>query len=231
MSRQTTARLAATTLITASALAIAGFTALGSVFEYPQILEEPTSDILALYREHQGAVMGWFLVLVISAAMLAPAGLLLGRLTGGTLGRWIAATGVAAATVQVIGLQRWVTLVPGISDDALDPARRAAAEDRFEFLHTLLGKVVGETIGYALTAAFTVLVVIALSRTILPVWLVWTGYASAALIATGIVIPVLDAASLTNFAGYVLWCVWLLGVGFLLLKVRDPRSLSVPSRG
>jgi Domain of unknown function (DUF4386) len=231
MNRQTTARLAAATLIAASTLAIAGFTALGSVFEYPQILEEPTSDILALYREHQGAVIGWFLVLVISAAMLAPAGLLLGRLTGGTLGRWIGATGVAAATVQVIGLQRWVTLVPGISDDALDPTRRAAAEDRFEFLHTLLGKVVGETIGYALTAAFTVLVVIALSRTILPVWLVWTGYASAALIATGIVIPVLDAASLTNFAGYVLWCLWLLGVGFLLLKVRDPRSLSVPSRG
>jgi hypothetical protein len=172
-----------------------------------------------------------FLVLVISAAMLAPAGLLLGRLTGGTLGRWIAATGVAAATVQVIGLQRWVTLVPGISDDALDPARRAAAEDRFEFLHTLLGKVVGETIGYALTAAFTVLVVIALSRTILPVWLAWTGYASAALIATGIVIPVLGAASLTNFAGYVLWCLWLLGVGFLLLRVRDPNSLSVPSSG
>jgi Domain of unknown function (DUF4386) len=231
MNRQTTARLAATTLITASALAIAGFTALGSVFEYPQILEEPTSDILALYREHQGAVVGWFLVLVISAAMLAPAGLLLGRLTGGTLGRWIAATGVAAATVQVIGLQRWVTLVPGISDDALDPARRAAAEDRFEFLHTLLGKVVGETIGYALTAAFTVLVVIALSRTILPIWLAWTGYASAALIATGIVIPVLGAASLTNFAGYVLWCLWLLGVGFLLLRVRDPKSLSVSGRG
>ena len=231
MNRQTTARLAATTLISASALAIAGFTALGSVFDYPQILEEPTSDILALYREHQGAVVGWFLVLVISAAMLAPAGLLLGRLTGGTLGRWIAATGVAAATVQVIGLQRWVTLVPGISDDALDPARRAAAEDRFEFLHTLFGKVVGETIGYALTAAFTVLVVIALSRTILPVWLAWTGYASAALIATGIVIPVLGAASLTNFAGYVLWCLWLLGVGFLLLRVRDPNSLSVPSRG
>jgi hypothetical protein len=230
MNRQTTARLAATTLITASALAIAGFTALGSVFEYPQILEEPTSDILALYREHQGAVVGWFLVLVISAAMLAPAGLLLGRLTGGTLGRWIAATGVAAATVQVIGLQRWVTLVPGISDDALDPARRAAAEDRFELLHTLLGKVVGETIGYALTAVFTVLVVIALSRTILPVWLAWTGYASAALIATGIVIPVLGAASLTNFAGYVLWCLWLLGVGFLLARVRDPNSLSVPSR-
>ena len=35
------------------------------------------------------------------------------------------------------------------------------------------------------------------------------GYAAAALIATGVVIPLLEAASLTNFAGYVAWCVWL----------------------
>ena len=96
---------------------------LGSVFEYPQILEEPTSDILALFREHQGAVMTWFFVLVVSAALMAPAGIWLGRLAGGTLGRWIAGVGIAAATVQVIGLQRWVTLVPGISKDALDPAQ------------------------------------------------------------------------------------------------------------
>ena len=231
MNTQTTARLAAAALITASALAIAGFTALGSVFEYPQILEEPTADILGLYREHQGAVTGWFLVLVISAAMLAPAGLLLGRLAGGTLGRWIAGIGVAAAAVQVAGLQRWITLVPGISDDALDPAQRAEAEDRFELWHTVLGKIVGETIGYVLTAVFTVLVVVALSRTILPRWLAWTGYVAAALIATGVAIPVVDAASLTNFAGYVLWCGWLLGLGFLLLRTPEPVRRAVPARG
>jgi uncharacterized protein DUF4386 len=228
---QTTARLAATALIAASALAIAGFTALGSVFEYPQILEQPTSDIIALYRDHQGAVTAWFLVLVVSAAMLAPAGILLGRLAGGTLGRWIAAVGVAAATVQVVGLQRWITLVPGISDDALDPSRRAEAEERFEFWHLVLGKIIGETTGYLLTAVFTVLVVAALRRTILPAWLAWTGYVAAALIATGVVIPVVEPASLTNFAGYVLWCVWLLGVGFLLLRVRDPARLSPPGQG
>ena len=65
---RTTARLAGGALALASALAIAGFTVLGSVFEYPQILEEPTSDILALFREHEGAVMTWFAVLVVSAA-------------------------------------------------------------------------------------------------------------------------------------------------------------------
>ena len=151
-------------MTSAALLAIAGFTALGSVFDYPQILQEPTDDILALYREHQGAVSGWFLVLVISAAMLAPAGVLLGRLAGGRLGRWIAGVGIAAATVQVIGLSRWVLVRPRSQRGRDRPERSADAKHTFELLHTWLGVALGETLGYALTATFTVLVVIGLSR-------------------------------------------------------------------
>lgn len=224
-----TARLAGTALALASVLAIAGFTVLGSVFEYPQILEEPTSEILALFREHQGAVVSWFLVLVLSAALMAPAGLFLGRLVGGTLGRWIAGIGIAAATVQVIGLQRWATLVPGVSQDALDPARRADAEERFELLHTVLGKIVGETFGYALTATFTVLVVVALSRTIMPRWMALIGYTAAGLIATGVLIPLVEVTSLSNFAGYVAWCVWLLGVAVLLFRAPVSKTATSPA--
>ena len=88
----------------AATLAIAGFTALGSIFDYPSILKEPTADILTAFREQQTAVTGWFLVLIISAALLAPIGVLLGRIAGGRLGTWITGLGVAAATVQVIGL-------------------------------------------------------------------------------------------------------------------------------
>ena len=227
MNDQTLARRAGLALGLASLLAIAGFTVLGSVFEYPQILEEPTADILALYREHESTVRAWFLVLVASAALMAPAGVWLGRLVGGTLGRWITITGVAAATVQVIGLQRWVTLVPGISQDALDPALRAAAEDRFELYHLVLGKIVGETVGYALTATFTVLVVTGLRGKVLPGWLAVTGYLAAALIATGVVIPVVEVASLTNFAGYVVWCAWLLVVAVRLIA---PRRVSGTTR-
>ena len=217
---RTNARLAGAALALAAALAIAGFTALGSIFEYPQILDEPTGDIIALFRQHQTAVMSWFLVLAISAALIAPAGIWLGRMAGGTLGRAIAAVGIAAATVQVVGLQRWVTLVPAISRDALDPARRPAAEHRFELWHTVLGKAIGETLGYALTATFTVLVVVALRRSVLPRWLAIVGYTAAALIATGVVIPLLEAASLTNFAGYIIWCAWLLAVAVVLFRLR-----------
>ena len=221
------ARVAAASLALASLLAIAGFTVLGIVFEYPQILEEPTGDVLSLFRENQASVTTWFLVLVVSAALMAPAGLALGRLTGGRLGRWIAVVGIGAATVQVVGLQRWVTLVPHIAKDALDPPARDDAEARFELWHVLLGKVVGETIGYALTAVFTVLVVQALRRTVLPQWAGLIGHTAAALIATGIAVPLVSGASLTNFAGYVVWCAWLLLVSWLLVRSHGGQPAAV----
>jgi len=213
---RTTARLAAAGLALASALAIAGFTVLGTVFAYPQILHQPTGEILAQFRQHQLAVTSWFGVLMLSAALMAPVGVWLGRLAGGVLGQAITWFGIAAAVVQVAGLQRWLTLVPAISRDALDPGRSAAAEQRFELAHTILGRVIGETLGYAATATFTVLVVLGLRRTVLPRWLSLLGYASAALIATGVAVPLVAAASLTNFAGYVLWCGWLLAVAAVL---------------
>lgn len=201
MSDRTVRRTAALLLVTASALAIAGFTALGSIFDYPAVLKHPAAEILASFREHQSGVTTWFLVLTLGAALLAPAGILLGRLTGGSSGRAIAIVGVAAAVVQVVGLSRWVLLVPGVGADALDAATAAAAVQRFEGLHFWLGTIVGETIGYALTATFTVLVVRAFAA---PVGVRVLGYGSAGLIATGVVIPLgVGVASLTNFAGYV----------------------------
>lgn len=221
------ARRAGVALGLAALLAIAGFTALGSVFSYPQILAENPTEILALYRAHQVGVMAWFGVLVLGAALMAPAGVWLGRLTGGRLGRAITAAGIGAAIVQVAGLQRWLTLVPGISVDAAEPTRQASAVERFSFWHTVLGTAVGETIGYALTATFTVLVVVGLRRRGLSRWLCLGGFLAAALIATGVLVPVLEAARLTNFIGYVLWCGWLLIIAVIL--IRTPRSASAVS--
>jgi hypothetical protein len=221
------ARRAGAAVALAALLAIAGFTALGSVFDYPQILQQPPEEILALFRERQGAVMAWFGVLILGAALLAPAAVWLGRIASGRLGRAIAGVGVAAAAVQVVGLQRWLTVVPGLSSVAIDPARRTWAAHRFNLWHAMLGKVIGETLGYALTATFTVLVVVALRRTLLPRWLSLAGYFAAGLIATGIAVPLVPAFSLTNFAGYAIWCAWLLIVAVLLFRFRDrtPASL------
>lgn len=233
MNITTTRRLAASGMAGAALLAIAGFTALGSIFDYPKILKEPTDHLLETFRENQNAVTAWFLVLVISAALLAPVGVLLGRIAGGTLGRWIAGVGIAAATVQVIGLSRWVLLIPGVSDDATVPALTADAHRTFESLHFWLGTVIGETIGYALTATFTVLVVRSVSvvrpvsrpaaRVLGARWIGYLGYASAALIATGVLVPFgVGPATMTNFIGYVAWCVWLIVMAVVLW--RSPRA-------
>jgi hypothetical protein len=212
-------RLAAALMASASVLAIAGFTALGSVFDYPAVLDSPTAEILESFRAHQTAVVAWFAVLVVSAALLAPVGVLLGRLAGGRIGRWIAGVGVAAATVQVVGLSRWVLLVPRISHDATVSTTAEDARHTFEVLHTWLGEALGETVGYALTATFTVLVVRAVTRRIGPRWLTVAGYGSAGLIATGVLIPLgLDAASITNFVGYVAWCLWLIAMAVVLWR-------------
>jgi hypothetical protein len=99
-----------------------------------------------------------------------------------------------------------------------NPSRQAAAEGRFEFWHTVLGTGVGETAGYTLTALFTVLVVRGLHRSLIPSWLAVIGLVAAAFIVTGVLVPLVHAASLTNFAGYILWCGWLLGVAVTLFR-------------
>src|SRR6476646_4632954 len=82
-----------------------------------------------------------------------------------------------------------------------------------------LGTIVGETVGYALTAAFTVLVVIALTGTIAPRIVGYLGYLAAGLIATGVLILLgVGVASLTNFAGYVAWCLWLIAMAVVLWR-------------
>ena len=227
MSDRTARRTVAVLLATASVLAIAGFTALGSIFDYPAVLKHPAAEILTTFREHQSGVTTWFLILTVSAALLAPAGILLGRLIGGSAGRGIAIVGVAAAVVQVVGLSRWVLLIPGVSADALDPATAAAAVDRFTGLHFWLGTIVGETVGYALTATFTVLVVRAVGA---PIWVRILGYASAGLIAPGVIIPLgVGVASLTNFAGYVLWCLWLIVMAAVLWRAAAAATAETPA--
>lgn len=211
--------VAAVSMTTAALLATAGFTVLGSVFEYPDILKEPTATILAAYRENPTTVSGWFLALTVGAALLAPTAVALGRLVGGRTGRWVTATGVAAAVVQVVGLSRWVLFVPGLSERAQDPASAADAVATFETLHHWLGEVLGETVGYALTATFTVLVVRGLAG--LPRWVAWLGVASAALVATGVLIPVgPEVLELTNFVGYVAWSLWVVVLSVVLWRGR-----------
>jgi hypothetical protein len=221
MNRKVTAAL----LVAAAVLSNLAFTALGSIFNYPDVLKEPVDEILALFRASQGAVVFWFGVLALAASLFAPIAVGVGRLSSEPTMRVAVWVGVAAAAVQVVGLLRWPLLVPGFAagDASSDPATSAAARDSFAAAHLLLGTVIGETFGYLLTAAWTLLVLAALDQTLAGRWFTVLGLVSAVLILSGIFSPLsLAGVDTANFAGYVLWSVWLLA--FAVLLVRRPAN-------
>lgn len=218
-------RLTAALLVAAAVLTTVAFTALGSVFNYPDVLKEPAGDVLAAFRASEGAVTGWFTLMAVSAALFAPIAIGVGRLSDRPAMRLAVPVGLAAGAVQVIGLARWPLLVPGYASDAAstDPAVAAAALDKFETAHRILGTIVGETFGYLLTASWTMLVLAAIGRDIAGRWFSVLGGVSAGLVLAGVLSPLdLPVIDLANFVGYILWSAWLLAFAALLL--RRPRS-------
>jgi hypothetical protein len=224
-------RLTASLMIIAAVLANVGFTALGSIFNYPDVLNEPPGGVLASFRDHQSAVSAWFSVLALAAALLAPIAIGVGRLSSTRAMRIAVRVGIAAAAVQVVGLMRWPILVPGYASDAASGSAdvAAAARDSFTTASDILGTAIGETLGYLLTATWTALVIVALGRRFAGRWFVVLGASSAGLVLVGVLspldLPVIDTA---NFLGYILWSVWLIAFGVIIL-VRERRAGISPS--
>jgi hypothetical protein len=216
-------RVAAAILIGATVAANAAFVGLGSTFEYPDVLQKPTGEILEMFIATRPSTMAWFALLALGAALLAPGAVLFARQFDRAAARWSARAGVAAAVVQVIGLSRWFLLVPGFASTASDPAstaaERAGAVSAFETAHRVLGGLVGETLGYTLTAAWTVLVVVAIGPALAGRWFSLLGLGSAGLIALGIFVPLgLPGADMANFVGYIVWSVWVIILAVQLLR-------------
>lgn len=212
-------KLTAALLASAAVLTTVAFTALGSIFDYPDILKEPVDDILTAFRASQGPIIAWFTVLALSAALFAPIAIGVGRLAANRAMRVAVPVGVAAAVVQVIGLARWPLLVPGYA--------ASGNRDAFATAHRILGTLIGETLGYALTAAWTLLVLIALGRSFAGRWFPALGGAAAVLIVAGVLSPLhVPGVDLANFVGYVLWSLWL--VAFAVVLVRRPRAATAP---
>jgi hypothetical protein len=184
------------------------------------VLNQPPADVLVRFHENAVVIGALFLLLAVGAALLAPIAIAVSRLGTGSALRASRIVGVAAATVQVVGLLRWPLVVPYLADSS----PTAAAAQMFQTLNLTLGTVIGETVGYALTAAWTVLVCVGLARNVLGRALATIGLVAAALIATGTVEPFVPVAGLANFVGYIVWSGWLIAFAVLLL-VRRRRSV------
>ncbi len=208
LSERSYRKLAAALLVLGAVLANIAFIGLGSVFNYPDILQEPAKEILRQFTINQNAIIFWFGILAIGAGLLAPIAIILGRLGSSRMAVWI---GVLAAAVQVIGLSRWLLIVPGLAQKG-DVAT-------FQFLNTILGTIIGETFGYLFTGVWTILIIQSLGKIIDRKWFSWLGIISAILIMLGLLIPLgVPGTDTANFIGYILWSVWLVTLGVLIWR-------------
>ena len=230
METLTTRRAAGVLLILVPLMFIVCFTLLGELFEYPDILRQPTGDVLTKFAAGGKPLIAVWYALTLTAVAFIPIALLMYRVLAqreNSMLLWVGTTfGVVAGLAQTIGFMRWPFLVPYLAKTYLDPtggeAQRVAASMVFEGFHRFAGMAIGEHLGYLSTSVWTLSIALVMLRTAaLPRWL----GASGAVLALGIAAGLGESAgwalggTINTFA-YLAWALWLMAVGVTLLVRR-----------
>lgn len=233
-------RAAATLLILVPLAFTVCFTLLQQLFEYPNILRQPTADVLAKFAAGGTPLIAVWYALSLTALGFIPISLLVHRLLSERAAPallWVAtAFGVLAGLSQTLGFLRWPFLVPHLAQAYLAPgaseAQRAAAGMVFEAFHIYAGMAVGEHLGYLSTSVWTFLICVVILRTgLLPRWLGASGALLAVGIAAGLVEPAgWELGGTINSLSYLGWAVWLIAVGVTLLVKRADRAPATVGR-
>jgi hypothetical protein len=206
------------------------FTLLQQLFEYPDILRQPTADVLAKFAAGGTPLIAVWYVLTLAAVGFIPLTVLVHRVLAerdAPVILWVAtAFGLVAGVAQTLGFLRWPFLVPHLAQSYLAPgateAQRAAAGMVFEAFHRYAGMAVGEHLGYLSTSVWTILVAVVILRTgILPRWMGAIGVVVGVGIAAGLAEPAgWQLGGTINTYSYLVWALWLIAFGVILLVGR-----------
>lgn len=202
---------------------------LTSQFHYPDILRAATGDILRSFHAGGASLIFTWLFFALSGLPLVIAFSKLGQTMEQVIPqeRWVTNVGVMGLWVQIIGLLRWVFVVPVLADKyvAADAATAAAIEQVFIAIHQFGGVLLGEHLGQLLTIIWTIFTIKNFSILgWMPKWLNWLGY-SGALIYLGAqtellatVIPDFPQVPFAGLIGSTIWLVWLFLLAIRLIK-------------
>jgi hypothetical protein len=198
------------------------FATLVARFDYPDVLREPTPQVLAKFRAGgRSLVLLWWGFALTAVAMVPLVVLLSSAIDDAdpALLQLATTTGVIAALVQFLGLIRWPFLVPYLAEQE----DSEAVDLIFQAFNRYLGVAVGEHHGYLFTGAWTTLIGVALTQTAAaPAWIGAIGIVIGPLLMLCALEFVVRAQGwkvaerLTPIA-YVAWSVWLIATGVALI--------------
>lgn len=205
----------------------ASFFLLQKAFEYPDILRKPTDTILRSFHAGGTSLRRLWYSFAFTAVLFTPVPVLVHQLFGSDAPWFLAVAttlGVLAGAAQFLGLLRWSFLVPTLAERYVNPKSTQSTRDSaamvFEAFHRYTGVAIGEHLGYIFTAAWTILLCLAILQTkIVNPLFGWLGIIPAIGVLAGVLEEIeVKAAGVINAISYVLWSLWLiaLGIAFLL---------------
>ena len=227
MTSTTSRRITGALLILTPIAFMTFFTILGVIFDYPNILRQPTEIVLKRYQNGGAGLVAVWYAMTLSAVLFIPLVLLVERLftaEKAPLMRVATVIGVLAGAVQMIGFIRWPFLVPYLSQTYLDPAISVATREAttvvFQAFNQYAGGAIGENMGYLFTSVWTLLFALTIIRSArFPAWLGFVGLLPAIGIFIGMLEPIgLGIAAPINAAAYILWAIWLVIIGIFTLR-------------
>jgi len=206
------------------------YTILAISFHYPDILRQDSGTILRQF--HQGGaplIFTWLAFALLGLPLLVAYSLIGQKLEHKIQNmNWITTIGIISGLVQIIGLLRWVFVIPVLATEFVNsssPSRQEAIEISFKVIHQFGGVLLGEHLGQLFTVIWTVFISFALLKVkAISKYLAWWGFiaafiyflAQAELLAT--VIPSFPVIPMAGFIGSTLWLLWIILVGIRFLK-------------
>ena len=136
------------------------YTILGLNFEYPDILRQEAGTILTKFHDGGASLILTWWAFAILGLPLVIAYILIGKKFENKVGfiRWVTTIGVISGIVQIIGLSRWVFVVPVLANiytSAANDVTKSAALVSFQTLHQFGGVLLGEHLGQLFTVIWT----------------------------------------------------------------------------
>ena len=208
------------------------YTLLITSFDYPDILRAPTEEVLTRFQAGgTPLIFTWLAFAWVGLPLLFGVTMLPRALAAdeSPLLRTATTLGVVGMVVQIVGLLRWVFVVPVLAQQYADPASgeatRAAVLVAFAAVHQYGGVVIGEHLGYAFSTMWMALTSVALLRAgRFPRWFGALGIVAAGLYSLAhaelfaTVIPGFPVWAEAGLVGSLLWLGWMALLGVFLLR-------------
>ncbi len=206
-------------------------------FNYPDILREPSGQVLTKFAEGGSGLIYTWLAFALAGFPLLFAVLILNKVWANksrTLLSLATTFGVIGLLAQLIGLLRWVFVVPVIAQEygsqSASEATKAAAIMAFQAVNQFGGVLLGEYVGQLFTILsmifFSLLI---LQKKLLSTWVAWLGFIASFVYIfsqTELIHTVIDTFPVIEIAGLlgsVLWIIWMICMGALLIRDKSTR--------